>query len=78
MMLNNEERRFLEEVVFSDENRQRDFDRWVSMMEEDYANVSFFCNVAYSQDLNPSGFESFLLSENIRNISNIVINNSPA
>ena len=46
MMLNNEERRFLDEVVFSDENRQRDFDRWVSMMEEDYANESFFCNVA--------------------------------
>ena len=46
MMLNNEERRFLEEVLFSDENRQRDFDRWVSMMEEDYANVSFFRNVA--------------------------------
>ena len=46
MVLNNEERRFLEEVVFSDENRQRDFDRWVSMMEEDYANGSFFCNVA--------------------------------
>lgn len=46
MMLNDEERRFLDEVVFSDENRQRDFDRWVSMMEEDYANESFFCNVA--------------------------------
>ena len=46
MMLNTEERRFLEEVVLSDENRQRDFDRWVSMMEEDYANVSFFRNVA--------------------------------
>ena len=46
MILNDEERRFLDEVVFSDENCQRDFDRWVYMMEEDYANVSFFRNVA--------------------------------
>ncbi len=45
-MLKDEERRFLEEVVFSDENCQRDFDRWVSMMEEDYANESFFCKIA--------------------------------
>ena len=46
MMLNTEERRFLEEVVFSDENRQRDMERWITLMEEDYANVSFFRNVA--------------------------------
>jgi hypothetical protein len=46
MMLNTEERRFLEEVVFSDENRQRDMERWITLMEEDYANESFFCNVA--------------------------------
>lgn len=46
MMLNNEERRFLEEVVFSDENRQRDMECWIALMEEDYANGSFFCNVA--------------------------------
>jgi hypothetical protein len=46
MMLNTEERRFLEEVVFSDENRQRDMERWITLMEEDYANESFICNVA--------------------------------
>lgn len=46
MMLNNEERRFLEEVVFSDENRQRDMEHWITLMEEDYANEPFFCNVA--------------------------------
>ena len=32
MMLNNEERRFLEEVVFSAENRQRDMERWITLM----------------------------------------------
>lgn len=46
MMLNTEERRFLEEVVFSDETRQRDMERWIALMEKDYANESFFCNVA--------------------------------
>ena len=46
MMLKTEERRFLDEVVFSEENRKRDMERWITLMEEDYANGSFFCNVA--------------------------------
>jgi hypothetical protein len=46
MILNDEERRFLDEVVFSEENRKRDMERWITLMEEDYANVSFFRNVA--------------------------------
>ena len=46
MILNDEERRFLDEVVFSEENRKRDLERWITLMEEDYANGSFLCNVA--------------------------------
>ena len=46
MILNDEERRFLDEVVFSEENRKRDMERWITLMEEDYANGSFFCYVA--------------------------------
>ena len=46
MILNDEERRFLDEVVFSEKNRKRDMERWITLMEEDYANGSFFCNVA--------------------------------
>lgn len=37
MELNEEERRFLEEVVFSQENVKKDFERWCSLHEEDYA-----------------------------------------
>jgi len=42
MVLNDEERRFLETVVFSEENTQRDMERWITLMEEDFASESFF------------------------------------
>lgn len=46
MLLNEEERRFLEEVVFSAENTQKDFERWCALVEEDYANGLFSCSAA--------------------------------
>ena len=46
MLLNEEERRFLEEVVFSAENTQKDFERWCSMLEEDYAKGLSSCGAA--------------------------------
>ena len=46
MLLNEEERRFLEEVVFSAENTQKDFERWCALIEEDYANGLFSCSAA--------------------------------
>ena len=42
MVLNDEERLFLETVVFSEENTQRDMERWITLMEEDFASESFF------------------------------------
>lgn len=46
MLLNEEERRFLEEVVFSAENTQKDFERWCALVEEDYANGLFSYSAA--------------------------------
>lgn len=46
MLLKEEERRFLEEVVFSAENTQKDFERWCALIEEDYANSLFSCSAA--------------------------------
>ena len=42
MVLNDEERHFLETVVFSEENTQRDMERWIALMEEGFASESFF------------------------------------
>lgn len=46
MLMNEEERRFLEEVVFSAENVQKDFERWCALVEEDCANGLFSCSAA--------------------------------
>ena len=46
MMLNDEERRFLDEVVFSEENCRLDMERWIALCEMEYANESFYSNVA--------------------------------
>jgi len=45
MELTREERQFLEEVVFSEENQRRDFELFIAHMEEDYAN-SLSCQIA--------------------------------
>lgn len=39
MMLNDDERRFLDEVVFSEENRRLDMERWIPRRQ--YAQLSW-------------------------------------
>lgn len=46
MVLNEDERRFLETVVFSEENIRADWECHIAHMEEDFANMSFISNIA--------------------------------